>query len=854
MIHKLKALFLFTLLVTSTLYAQQGSIQGIVLDIDSKEGIPYATVVITDATTSKTINGIVSNENGKFKANDIPFGTYTLEVSFMGYNSKTINSVIVDKQHSKVTVENIFLKISVESLNEVSITAKNKIQSTKIDRKTYNPSDFETAKGGTAADVLNKLPSVSVDPSGAVSVRGTTNFQVYLNGKPTQIEAAVLLAQIAGSNVNKVDVITVPTASFDAQGKGGIINITTKTNGVEGLSIAANGLIGGSPWSNTTDKYGGYKMNNDRYGGGLNLMYNTKKTSFYGGFNYNKRNVNGKRSGDARVLVEYPEGEYFHMVAAGERPEWYEYYTANAGIDFNLSDKDKLSVTYSYGNRTGGRAAYYIYNNYYADADDSNKDVASEDWIYNPNIDNRYGQYNTFNADYSLDISEDKNLKIAGSYENSQLSRELTNENYAYDPDTDTAGSTVEQQYSMSDDTPLSGFIFSADYSIKYSEFNSLKIGVRTNNVNIAGDFTFDNDLVTKDLDNSIDMDRGVYAGYVDFTGKTGELDYIVGLRMEFEDQKMHVTNTDYLNLFNNSGESDFNHTKLDFFPSVHLSYPVSDENSLILAASRRINRPSATALSPFLYRRHYEVYVLGDPELESEYTNNVELTYDTKIAKTTFDITGFYRGVNNAIFRVNTTTTEIENPDLHEILQENVLIRSYTNAGNSTSLGGEVNTDVYLGKYADLFLGGSLYYYSIKGEVFGYDVDNNSTNWSLKANLSLNLTDDLKFNMDYNIKSATITSQGQNDLYQIANAAFSYKPEKLEGWNFSLRGLDIFGSNIQGLDTNAFNSDGEQIFYQETSYVRNGPIVELGVSYALNMKGKKAKKAKAFEAEKHFK
>ncbi len=854
MIQKLKALSLFILFLTSSLFAQQGTITGLVLDKDAKEEIPYATIVITDALSSKTIQGIVSNEHGKFKATNIPYGTYTVEISFIGYNTKTLSNIVVNKQHSKVSINTVYLNTSTEALNEVAITATNKIHSTKIDRKTYNPNDFETAKGGTAADILNKLPSVSVDPSGEVSVRGTSNFQVYLNGKPTQIDAAVLLSQIAGNNVNKVDVITVPTASFDAQGKGGIINITTKTNGVEGLSLSANGLIGGSPWSNLHDKYSDYRMNNDRYGGGLNLMYNTKNISFYGGFNYNKRNVNGKRIGDARVLVKSPEGEYFHMDAAGERPEWYEYYTANAGIDFNLSEKDKLSLTYSYGNRTGGRAAYYIYNNYYANADGSNKDLASEDWIYNPNIDNRYGQYNTFNADYSLDINENKNLKIAGSYENSQLSRELTNKNYAYDPIADIAGSTVEQQYSMADDTPLHGFIFSADYAIKYNDFNSLKIGVRSNNVAIAGDFTFDNDLVTKDLNNAIDMSRGVYAGYADFTGKTGKLDYIVGLRIELEDQKMHVTNTDYLNLFNNSGTSDFDHTKLDFFPSLHLSYPVSYENSLILAASRRINRPSATTLSPFLYRRHYEVYVLGDPELESEYTNNVELTYDTKAGKTTFDITGFYRGVNNAVFRVNTTTTAIENPDLHGILQENVLIRSYTNAGNSIALGGEINADVYLGKYVDLFLGGSLYYYSIKGEVFGYNIDNNSTNWSLKANLNLNLTNEFKFNMDYNIKSATITSQGQNDLYQIANAALSYKPTKLEDWSFSLRGLDIVGSNIQGLDTNAFNSSDEQIFYQETSYVRNGPIVELGVTYSLNMAGKKAKKAKAFEAEKHFK
>src|SRR5690606_18973631 len=145
--------------------------------------------------------------------------------------------------------------------------------SRKIDRQTYRAGDFETAQGGTAVDVLNKLPSVSVDPDGTVSVRGATDFMVYLNGKPTQMEASVLLGQIAANSIENIDVITVPTSRFDAQGKGGIINISTKKSGQEGLSVSANGLIGGSPWGNITDKYSGFDLNDQRFGGGLNLVY-----------------------------------------------------------------------------------------------------------------------------------------------------------------------------------------------------------------------------------------------------------------------------------------------------------------------------------------------------------------------------------------------------------------------------------------------------------------------------------------------------------------------------------------------------------------------------------------------------
>jgi iron complex outermembrane receptor protein len=853
MIKKNALIFILFFFGTLLTFAQKGAIKGIIIDIDSNESVPFATIALLNGSSLETITGAISSDNGTFNIENLKYGTFNLEVSFIGYQTVTIENIILSKSAPNKDVGNILLKPQVESLNEMTINAKKRTATTKIDRKIYSISDFETAKGGNAADVLNKLPSISVDPSGRVSVRGTNDFMVYINGKPTQIDPSTLLAQIAGNSISKIEVISVPTARYDAQGKGGIININTKTIGTQGLSISVNGLVGGAPLSSLTDKYSDYKLNDDRYGSGFNVVYNKGNISFFGGFNYNKKNVNGKRSGDAKVLVKDVLGEYFHMIAAGERPEWYEYYSANAGVDFKLSNKDKLSLSYFYGNRTAGRAAYYIYNTFYANSDKSNKDLTTETWIYNPNIDNRYGKYHTLSADYSIDFNKKSNLKIAATYEDSKLSRALTNKNFRYNPTTDTASSTIDQAYSLSDNTPLKGYRFAIDYLKEINDMDAFGFGLQTNYTNIAGDFKFTNNLVSKDLNNSIDLTRNVYAAYADYSGKTGTLNYIFGLRAEYGAQSMGVTNTDYLSLFDNTGKSNYENNKFDIFPSMHLSLPVSEKNKLILAASRRINRPSVTNLAPFLYRRHYEVYVVGDPELEAEYLNNVELTYDTKIAKNTLSLTGFYRGTDNAVFRVNTTTTNVENPDVFNILQENVLIRSYTNAGNSSALGAELNANIDVNSFTKLFIGGSLYNFDIKGDVFGNSVDNNSTNWTLKGNLNLSLSEELKFNFDYNVKSKTVTPQGSSDTFSMVNAAFSYQHENLKGWSFSLRGLDIFSSNLEGLDTNAFNDAKEQIFYQETEYDRNGPIVELGVSYTLNMKGK-IKNKKDFEANKHFK
>ena len=129
--------------------------------------------------------------------------------------------------------------------------------------------------------------------------------------------------------------------------------------------------------------------------------------------------------------------------------------------------------------------------------------------------------------------------------------------------------------------------------------------------------------------------------------------------------------------------------------------------------------------------------------------------------------------------------------------------------------------------------------------------MDQNSTNWSLKANANFTIADNLKFNYDFSRRSNTVTSQGQNDAFSVSNIALSYQPSK--AWDIALRGLDIFAQNDTGLDTNAFNASNQQIFYQETLYERNGPIFELGITYSLNMKGKK-KKAKDFQGNKHFK
>lgn len=845
-----KILFLSAmLLAVFTINAQKAVLTGEVLDKETSAGIPYATVAIYAAHTSTPIMGNVTNKDGKFVIDKVKPGEYEVEVSFIGYLNKKV-AVTVANGQKEVHVGSIVLVPNNVKIADVEVKANANTVSSKIDRKVYRASDFETAKGGTATDVLNKIPSVSVGPDGDVSVRGTTDFMVYLNGKPTQIEPSVLLGQISSDVIENIEVITVPSAKYDAQGKGGIINISTRKTGAEGLSISANGLAGGSPWANLEDPISGYDNNDDRAGVGLNLLYYKNQLSLYGGFNFNSRNVNGMRSGDARLLQ--PDGSYYHMVAAGERPEWYKTLSANGGFDYQLNDKSTLSGSYFYGDRNDGRSAFYVYNNFFGDINKGNK--VGEEYVYNPNTDNRYGIFHAANIDYDLKINDKDILKLSFLYEHSELNRKLDNKDYDFDNASQSIGAN-RRHFIQKDDTPLDGYRFSVDYSKGFENGGVLGLGLQPQWVALAGGFNYDTLNVASgnwapfnDLVNKVDLTRGIYAGYVDYKNKAGKLNYILGLRLEYTDQSLEVDNSKYATVIPDIAQPNLDNkydvNQLDWFPTAHFKYEVNAKNAITAAFSRRINRPAVKDMAPFLYRRHYEVYVIGDPVLKPEYVNNAELTFDTKLGEQSVSLTGFYRETTNAVFRSNTTWIDE---------RENVLIRSITNSGNTQSLGLELNTNFSAGEFAKFFLGGSVYNYKVTADIFGFREDNSSTNWSLKGNANFNLTKELKLTADFDMKSATVTAQGNNELFYMANAALSYNPKNMQGWAFQLKGLNLLDSNIQGLDTRAYDVSGNQIFYQDTEYVRTGPIVELSVSYSLNMKGKKSKKSNSEFGTKEF-
>jgi outer membrane receptor protein involved in Fe transport len=849
-IKSLAFVIIFITISTGTgAFAQGGSIRGVITDKVTHEKIPFANVVAVPLNIKPSSKGAVSDQNGRFGIENLQFGNYNLVISFIGYQPDTIRNLNIDRQVQQINLGEIQLSAITIALGEVLVKDHSETAASKLDRITYRVGDFETTKGGNASDILNKLPSVSTDQDGVISVRGTSDFMVYLNGKPSQIESSLLLAQIPAGTIESIDIITVPSAKYDAQGKGGIINITTKKTGGEGMSVSAGILTGGAPWGNYTDQLSNFSLNDNRLGGTLNFIYIKKSLSLFGGLNFNNKNVNGTRPGYARLLQQ--NGSYYHMmVSDGLRPEWTRNYSANAAMDYKVNNRSIISASYYYGNRNDGRSAFYKYHNFYGDIHKNpipGIPVADE-WIYNPNKRNRYGIFHTANIDYTYKAENASALKISALFEHSELRRDMDNLRYQSTPLFNVTGD-VKAHFLQKDNTPLDGYRLSVDYSKKLNNGHTLTLGMQPQYCLISGSFSFDTLNIRNNVwgdnsyfENAIDFRRGIYAGYADYTGSSGNLNYIAGLRLEYTDQVLDMKNPDYFTIFDRIKKPEYDIHKFDWFPSIHMNYDISEKNTVTLASGRRISRPPLINMAPFLYREHFEVYVVGDPALEPEYLTNFELAFNNKARKHNINLTGFYRSTDNAVFRVNTVYEK-----------ENVLIRSYTNSANTRATGMELALNFEAGTFARFLISSSVYNFKVEGNIFGYKENNESTNWSFKGNGNFILTKSLKFTFDFDMRSATITAQGRDEMFYMANTSLNYTPKWLKGWDLSLKGLDIFRSNLTGLNTRAFNVSGTQIFYQEIEYDRYGPILELNISYAFNMKGKSGKRIESSFGKEQF-
>ncbi|HQB79417.1 MAG TPA: carboxypeptidase regulatory-like domain-containing protein, partial [Tenuifilaceae bacterium] len=253
--------------------APKGTIKGFVYDSLAKQPLEYATISLTSTTTGKVVTGTITDNSGFFRIKGLEFGIYNVEITFIGYNAKNLGQVKVTGKEREIDLGQIHLTPNINEMDEVVVVADRPTMTYKIDKKVINVSQQHTSASGTAVELLESIPSITVSIDGDVSLRGSTSFSVLIDGKPSVLSASDVLAQIPASQIENIEIITNPSAKFDPDGVAGIINIIMKKNRLQGVSGIANINVG----------------TQNQYGADVLLTYRKEKFNYFLGVDYNNR-------------------------------------------------------------------------------------------------------------------------------------------------------------------------------------------------------------------------------------------------------------------------------------------------------------------------------------------------------------------------------------------------------------------------------------------------------------------------------------------------------------------------------------------------------------------------------------
>lgn len=587
-------------------------LSGVVLDGTNKQPVEFATVVLMQG--DKTIDGTTSDEKGKFVLNQIPAGTFKMVISFIGYTQKTIETLTIAEKQRQVEMGEILLEPDVQMLSEIVIEEQKDLIEDRIDRIVYNAEKDITNKGGTAIDVLQKVPMLTVDLDGNVELRGSSNIRVLINNKPSTIMASSVadaIRQIPAETIKSVEVITSPSSKYDSEGTAGIINIITKKNTIQGTS----GNFEVTTGNQNAGLSGSVNYRRNKWGLGLN----TRGFSYFPRFEGTTDRTNFDPN--PSVLHQFSDGRTFGI-----------FGNTQLTFDYDISDKAYISSGLRYGIRRRGNNS------------DLTSTLSGEDFTsaFNRDIED-VSQSNTI--DWNIDFI--KQLKKKGQ-ELSILA--LYSRDFGvnrYELVQDTSG-VVNDRQKNNNDNYNQEMTLQVDYVHPVTANFSLETGAKAILREVHSDFRFfrydfDNELFVNvpEQTDVFDYTQDVYAGYLSLGYQTKfKLGIKAGLRYERTDIQGDFVST----------ETTFTQSYDNITPSVTISQEIKQGQTLKVSYNRRIQRPSIFFLNPFVNSSDSLNISFGNPNLNPELTDNYEMSYNLFFKKTSFTTSIYWRNTNNAI------------------------------------------------------------------------------------------------------------------------------------------------------------------------------------------------------------
>lgn len=803
----------FLLAISQYGFSQNSSISGKVEDIFSHSPLSYASIELHNSTDSSIVNGVLSSRDGRFKFSKLQAGIYYLKVQFMGYTTATIPAFSISRNQEK-ELGTIGMNPGERLLSEVVVMGKKSSSLNKIDKQSYRADQFESAKGGSAIDVLKNLPSVTVNGQGEICVRGSTGFQVMINGKPVLTDAETILSQLPANSLESIELITAPSAKYDAEGQAGIINIVTKKGAGDGISFTTN-VQGGLP--STTD-YNNLKKP-IRFGGDATFNYKKNKWDISVGGNYTRDDIEGYREGNVFVKDQI-NNTITRLPSEGERSFNRYNYAGRANIGFNADSSNSFSLGFFAGRKFQERLAALHYHNTTSDL--TTDALLQSNPYYNDNLETKEGNFTLGNFDYTHIFKNRSTLTASLLYEKDNLYGNDRNLNLTSDAHSADTIQSVNNPYTK----PLEGYRFKLDHAITIGK-GKLESGYQFRYDYQEGNYGYVINPVPPQPDydrfiGSAKSKNTIHAFYSQYSGKTAALEYVGGLRYEYSKRTVdlvynHVSQpSHYLNLSN-------------LFPSANILYTLNSSWKLKAGYSRRIQRTTNNQLNPIAEREHSESLEQGDPDVLPELVDISELGLIKKFRKGSAFSTLYWQGIKNPIQRVNS------------IYNDSILNRLFTNAGKARSLGLELGTTLQINQWWNLYAGGNIYNYKIKGSVtiLGITTPIYNEAWVYSFNVNTDFrfakTWDLQANVNYLSKRPT--AQGQDSRFLTPN--LSLKRNFMGGRfaaSFQWQNIDLGmrQSNRQRITTSG--SD----FYTTTNYIYETDVLMLNFSFNFNkFKGK---------------
>ncbi len=799
--------YLFTSIILLHFFNLNGqSISGTIQDEKTREAIPFANVSLWKKD-STVFQGTLSDSLGKFNFKKIPGNIAFVKVQALNYQSF----------NQSINISNVLLDIRLKPentfLTEVVVKGERVSNSMQIDRQIFNAGQFQNSANGTGLDLIQRLPSVTVNVEGNIALRGSTGFVLLVDGKPSSRTPAEVLAQLPANLIDQVEVLTSPSAKYDADGKAGMINIITKKDSKIGTSWSGNLMNGGT--------------NPLRWGSDLMWTYAEKKWNIFAAADYRRFDIEGFRVGEIRTIYR---DTLTYMPSKGIRDYRDFQYSIRAGGSFYPNATDALNWSAYLGEKQTDRMANLHYRDFIQTGNSlslfSNQFTSPLKEFYNQNLFVRSGKFQTFTADYSHVYANKSKLSALALYEYSELGGPLNN----YDT---YEGSNKLLLWERSTETsPLTALRFQLDYSLPLANNKKLEMGYHIRQIQHDGNFLFErlnpaNQQWNSDpnFSDQMNLSQKIHAPYIQWSGVKNLFTYGIGLRSEMLSRQLtHLAEPNKIYALD----------QIYLFPSFQGQWKLSESHSLRLAYSRRIERPTTKLMSPFKNHRHAETIENGDPNLLPEIADVFETGFSKAYTNISFTATAYVNILQDKVFRVN------------EIYSRTILGRTYTNAGNSQSTGMELTTEIKASKKWKIYLSGNLFQFDVRGKFNGIETTQNSFNYNFNGNTVFDISTRLRFAWDFNYLSKSVTTQGMDSELLLSNASLKYTLWQNKG-SLTFQAQNIFNSNIQTIQTQTRD------FFSSTDYRKWDRVFLISLGFRINDRGQKVKSTKTDYGEKDF-